>query len=72
MLKKPFSPFRNIVLFLLVGTSSLPFTHAEESQDSVVRVMTYNACRGGTAQGQPLSQSAKLIEMARADILGSK
>jgi exodeoxyribonuclease-3 len=44
--------------------------NAEESQDSVVRVMTYNACRGGTYQGQPLSQSAKLIELAKADIVG--
>jgi exodeoxyribonuclease-3 len=44
--------------------------NAEEPQGSVVRVMTYNACRGGTAQGQPLSQSAKLIEMAKADIVG--
>ena len=70
MLKKSFSPFRNIVLYLVVGTSSVTFTYAEESQDSVLRVMTYNACRGGTAQGQPLSQSAKLIEMAKADIVG--
>ena len=70
MFKKSFSPFRNIVLYLVVGTSSLPFTHAKESQNPVVRVMTYNACRGGTAQGQPLSQSAKLIEMAKADIVG--
>ena len=37
---------------------------------SSIRVMTYNACRGGTAQGQPLSQSAKMIELAQADIVG--
>ena len=70
MFKKSFSPFRSIFLYLAVGTSSVSFTHAEESQDSVLRVMTYNACRGGTAQAQPLSQSAKLIEMAKADIVG--
>jgi exodeoxyribonuclease-3 len=70
MFKKSFSPFRSIFLYLVVGTSSVSFTHAEESQDSVLRVMTYNACRGGTAQGQPLSQSAKLIELAKADIVG--
>ena len=70
MFKNSLSPFRNIVLYLVVGTSSVTFTHAEESRDSVVRVMTYNACRGGTAQGQPLSQSAKLIELAKADIVG--
>ena len=47
--------------------------HAENQkpgEDSVVRVMTYNACRGGTYQGQPLSQSAKMIELAKADIVG--
>lgn len=70
MFKNSLSPFRNIVLYLVVGTSSVTFTHAKESQNPVVRVMTYNACRGGTAQGQPLSQSAKLIEMAKADIVG--
>jgi hypothetical protein len=32
--------------------------------------MTYNACRGGTYQGQPLSQSAKMIKLAKADIVG--
>ena len=53
MFKNSLSPFRNIILYLVVGTSSVTFTHAEESQDSVVRVMTYNACRGSTAQGNP-------------------
>ena len=70
MFKNSLSPFRNIVLYLVVGTSSVTFNHAKESQNPVVRVMTYNACRGGTAQGQPLSQSAKLIELAKADIVG--
>ena len=59
-----------IVLYLVVGTSSVSFTHAEKSQDSILQVMTYNACRGGTYQGQPLSQSANMIEPATcADIL---
>ena len=35
-----------------------------------IRVMTYNVCRGGTYQGQPLSQSVKMIQMAKADIVG--
>jgi len=39
-------------------------------EESIMRVMTYNACRGGMAQGQPLSQSAKMIQMAQADIVG--
>jgi exodeoxyribonuclease-3 len=70
MFKTSFRPLRKIVLYLVVGTSSVSFTHAEESQDSVLRVMTYNACRGGTYQGQPLSQSARMIELAKADIVG--
>ena len=70
MLRTSFSPFWHIVFYLVVGTSSVSFTHAEKSQDSILRVMTYNACRGGTYQGQPLSQSARMIELAKADIVG--
>ena len=38
-------------------------------EESIVRVMTYNVCRGGTYWGQPLSQSAKMIELAQADVV---
>jgi len=34
-----------------------------------VRVMSYNIFRGGTMQGQPLSQTAKVIQEAKADIV---
>jgi len=61
---------RTIALFFVMGVCWESPTHAEESQDSVIRVMTYNACRGGTYLGQPLSQSAKMIELAQADIVG--
>ncbi|WDE98908.1 endonuclease/exonuclease/phosphatase family protein [Lentisphaera profundi] len=47
--------------------------HAENEklgEESIVRVMTYNACRGGTYLGQALSQSAKMIQLAKADIVG--
>ena len=43
---------------------------AEESDDSSVNVMTYNIYRGGTMHGQPLSQTAKVIQEANADIVG--
>ena len=64
----------SIPRFLLLGLA-VSFTtglKAEDKpvQESTVRVMTYNACRGGTYQGQPLSQSAKMIELAKADIVG--
>ena len=64
------SKVRIIMLLSVMASYWAAPANAEESQDSVVRVMTYNACRGGTYQGQPLSQSAKLIEMAKADIGG--
>ena len=40
------------------------------AEKSIVRVITYNALHGGTKRGQPLSQSAKMIELAQADIVG--
>ena len=70
MFSKYLNSFQYIGIFFLIGTPWFNHTHAEEPQDSVLRVMTYNACRGGTAQGQPLSQSARMIEMAKADIVG--
>jgi len=44
-----------------------PETEAEETS---IRVMSYNIYRGGTMRGQPLSQTAKVIQQARADIVG--
>ena len=58
------------MLLSVMATHWAAPANAEESQDSVLRVMTYNACRGGTYQGQPLSQSARMIELAKADIVG--
>ena len=54
---------------LAVLTSVFTPLHAQAEETSI-RVMTYNACRGGTYQGQPLSQSAKMIREAQADIVG--
>ena len=42
-------------------------TQAEEFR---IRVMSYNIYRGGTMHGQPLSQTAKVIREAKADIVG--
>ena len=64
--------FRKMTLtgaLLAVLTSVFTPLHAQAEETSI-RVMTYNACRGGTYQGQPLSQSAKMIELAQADIVG--
>ncbi len=35
-----------------------------------LKVMSYNLYRGGTMHGQPLSQTAKVIQAAQADIVG--
>jgi exodeoxyribonuclease-3 len=60
-------------MLLAVGLAFTTPLHAQteaSSEELTVKVMTYNACRGGTYQGQPLSQSAKMIELAQADIVG--
>lgn len=35
-----------------------------------MKVMSYNIFRGGTMRGQPLSQTAKVIQEAKADVVG--
>ena len=57
--------------FVITALHAEPQKPGEKpDRDSTVRVMSYNACRGGTYQGQPLSQSSKMIELAKADIVG--
>ena len=41
-----------------------------QPEDSSINVMSYNIYRGGTMRGQPLSQTAKVIQEAKADIVG--
>lgn len=41
-----------------------------QSEESSVKVMSYNIYRGGTFRGQALSQTAKVIQEAKADIVG--
>ena len=53
-----------LVLFL---ASSFP----GQAQESTIRVMSYNIHRGGVVHlKQPLSQTAKVIQAAKADIVG--
>ena len=67
MFSKYLNSFQYIGIFFLIGTPWFNHAHAEEPQDSVLRVMTYNACRGSTAQSQSLSQTARMTELAKAD-----
>lgn len=61
---------------LLVLVAALPaFTacasgEREEPRDDIVRVMTFNMWHGGEAGGQPLEQSARVVQASRADIVG--
>ena len=60
------------MLLAALATFVTPLNAENEKpgEELTVRVMTYNALHGGTKRGQPLSQSAKMIELAQADIVG--
>lgn len=57
---------------MLAMLSCVSFVCAEETlpRESSIRVMTFNIWRNGKAGKQPLSQTAKVIQMANADIVG--
>ena len=58
---------RTVFLFILFLASSF----LGQAEESTLRVMSYNIHRGGiVAQKQPLSQTAKGIQLAKADIVG--
>lgn len=56
-----------MVIGLILGSMSVLKAQAGESG---LRVMSFNLLRGGAGRGQPLSQSAKVIEAAGADLVG--
>jgi len=61
----------SIVLFFAIGFFCIGISHAEDAEQSTLRVMSYNIHRGGiVCNKQPLSQTAKAIQLARADIVG--
>ena len=56
-----------------IGLLFLTPLHAENEkprETARLRVMTYNVYRGGTSRGQSLSQTAKVIQEAKADVVG--
>ena len=62
-----------IVILIAAGASFGSPLHAqteESSEELSVKVMSYNVYRGGTKRGQPLSQTAKVIQEAKADVVG--
>jgi len=58
---------RTVFLFILFLASPFP----GQAEESTLRVMSYNIHRGGVVMlKQPLSQTAKAIRLAKADIVG--
>ena len=63
-----------LIIFLFIGFTFEPFllsTAYAQSTEKSLRVMSYNIHRGGVVfLKQPLSQTAKVIQTAKADIVG--
>ena len=68
-MKKTIRTITTIGMLSAVGLAFVTPLHAE-IEESSVKIMSYNICRGGAALGQPLSQTAKVIQEAKADIVG--
>lgn len=59
-----------IVILWVIGFLSPGTALTEEPAKTGITVMSYNIYRGGTMRGQPLSQTVKVIQEAKADIVG--
>ncbi len=59
-----------IVILWLIGFLCPGTALTEEPAKTDITVMSYNIYRGGTMLGQPLSQTVKVIQEAKADIVG--
>jgi exodeoxyribonuclease-3 len=68
-MKKAIRTITAIGVLLTIGLAFGTSLHAQ-TEESSVRVMSYNIYRGGTYSGQVLSQTAKVIQEAKADIVG--
>ncbi len=68
-MKKSIRTITAIGMLLAVGSAFVTPLHAQ-TEESSVKVMSYNVYRGGTQRGQPLSQTAKVIQEAKADVVG--
>ena len=71
-MKNRFVAILTTVMSYLVCASSVASANPDQSQAEKpsLRVMTYNVLYGGTRRGQPLSQTAKVIQVSGADIVG--
>ena len=69
MMKNAFREIAAIGMLFTIGLALVIPLHAQTDASSV-KVMSYNIYRGGTYRGQTLSQTAKVIQEAKADIVG--
>ena len=68
--EKPLSDHKPIWAEIVFPRKIEKVVRHEESAPLGVKVMSYNIYRGGAFRGQALSQTAKVIQEARADIVG--
>jgi exodeoxyribonuclease-3 len=68
-MKKAIRTITALGMLFAVGPAFVTPLHAQ-IEESSVKVMSYNIYRGGTHRGQALSQTAKVIQEAKADIVG--
>ena len=68
-MKKTIRTMRSIGMLIAIGLAFISPLYAQTEQ-STLRVMTYNIYRGGTMHKQPLSQTVKVIQAAKADVVG--
>ncbi len=68
-MKKAIRTITAIGMLFAVGPVFVTPLHAQ-TEESSVKVMSYNIYRGGTMHRQPLSQTVKVIHEAKADIAG--
>ena len=69
MMKKAIPTITALGMLFAVGPGFVTPLHAQ-TEESSVKVMSYNIFRGGTMRGQPLSQTVKVIQEAKADVVG--
>jgi exonuclease III len=73
MIKNNICTMTLTAMLFTIGTASITPLNAqnkEPAEELCIKVMTYNLYRGGTMRGQPLSQTAEVIQEAKADIVG--
>jgi hypothetical protein len=73
IIKKTIHTMTATAMLIAVGMALAAPLHAQSEkagEELSVNVMTYNIYRGGTMRGQPLSQTVRVIQEAKADIVG--